>query len=527
MLVSVLMPTRKRPELALEAVRSFQKTTRRFNEIEFLFRLDDDDKGSGEKIREELRVGFPNEINYKILYGDRRRGYADLHLAVNDLCVIATGGWFLLFNDDALMTTENWDDVFFDLPPQVDKEFALLKFYDGYGEKEGDPAGINSWTLFPCIRRGYYDLLGHFSLQTHNDTWVELVHRPLGLFHYFPHIKIKHNRFLESGHNNDQIFQEGQRAYPETSPEFFSEKYARLRAQDIEDLRARITLRIKEELERSCLFVVYKCYYGEDFISESIEAVLPYADRVLVYLADRPFGEVERVTYQGREVVFPRPVDRIRGQLKALQEKYPAKSIFVYDEFSPDNRNHFKRIVEERILPFQGRPDYLIFQEPDQVWRKDQFEGALATFHQSGAPFGLCKQVELWREPKYRIPERQRWGTIFYNMNAFKNFPETGRDGSPIGQQCLVLPQVVHNLGFCVSQSSMYWKHLLAIAFAAKIEEAHPNPDWYENKWLSWDEWKNNRDLEISLGQEASIHYAHGYPIADLPESIRERFYGK
>jgi hypothetical protein len=527
MLVSVLMPTRRRPELALEAVRSFLRMTRRFNQVEFLFRLDDDDKGSGEKIREELRVGFPNEVNYKIIYGERRRGYADLHLAVNDLCEIATGEWFLLFNDDALMTTMNWDDVFFNLPPQVDPEFALLKFFDGYGEVEGDEAnGINSWTLFPCIRRGYYDLLKHFSLQTHNDTWVELVHRPLGLLHYFPQIKIKHNRFLESGENDDQVFRDGQKAYPETTPEFFSKKYAELRELDIAQIRSVIQKRIENELEESTIYVIYKCYYGEDFIKESVESVLPYVDRVLLYMADRPFGDVKQVEYKGKEVVFPRPIDNIIGVVAELQEKYGEKKIQYFDEYRPDNRDHLRYIVEERVLANFIRPDYLIYMEPDMVWRSDQFEGALATFHQSRAPYGLCKQVELWKEPKYRIPERQRWGVMFYNMNAFKEFPETGRDGSPVNQQCLVLPQLVHNLGFCVCVDHMYWKHLLAIAFAAPIEEAHPNPTWYEDKWLTWDEWKNNYDLEISLGHEKEIHYAHGYPIKDLPLSISKRFYG-
>ena len=79
----------------------------------------------------------------------------------------------------------------------------------------------------------------------------------------------------------------------------------------------------------------------------------------------------------------------------------------------------------------------------------------------------------------------------------------------------------VHNLGFCMSPQTMFWKHLLALGFCQKIKDSQPNENWYFDKWVGWNSNGNNKDLEITRGHESDIPYAVQYDKAELPEVLR------
>ncbi len=263
------------------------------------------------------------------------------------------------------------------------------------------------------------------------------------------------------------------------------------------------------------IYAVYRCLYGEDFIQASIRSIDPFVDKIFVFWDDTPWGDVTDVLYKGEIIKFPKKFDRVIERIKELNNP---KIELIYDH-QFNNFNQMQHFVNDIILPNYERPNTLFSIETDYVFEKDQLDSIFSELNRCDFSVVATSQVELWKSFNFRIPERpRRLGTILWNMKAFDKLPETGRHGEPYGV-IIRLDPYVHNLGFCVSETSMYWKHLTALAFSQKIGDSSPNPDWFEKKWKSWDFETNNKDLEISAGREADIPYAEIYK-GKLPEAI-------
>ena len=262
------------------------------------------------------------------------------------------------------------------------------------------------------------------------------------------------------------------------------------------------------------IYFIYRCLYGEDFIQQSILSVKDYADKILVFWTDTPFGNISEVIYKGITQPIPKPIDRILDRINELE----LPNLMTYYAHFPDPMNQVTVLINDYVLPNYEKPDLIIFLEPDMVWRKDQLELALKFIPDQ---ISYVKQVELWKTPQFRIPERaKRPGAIFYNMKNLSQVPPTGRDGCPAPvSRVPAIPTLIHNFGFCVSERNMLWKHMLALGFAKLIGDRVPNEDWYEKKWLSWDFETNNKNLEISRGREHWIPCAVPYT-DELPETI-------
>lgn len=156
-LVSLLLPTRGRVEKLEESLRSLEETVSCAADVEVLIRADEDDIATVQHLaisRYKFHVG--------VFVGPRHNGYADLHTYYNELCEFANGRFLFLWNDDATMVTEGWDLQL--ATHDVDKLcYVKSRIRDGRGR--------DRW-LFPIVHRSYYELLGHFSLSAHNDTYV-------------------------------------------------------------------------------------------------------------------------------------------------------------------------------------------------------------------------------------------------------------------------------------------------------------------------------------------------------------------
>lgn len=100
---SFLMPTRRRPELAIASINALRALATHPNTIEVLVRCDNDDKRAAKKIAKAcpfvtMRVG-------------KRHGSGRLHLYWNELAELAQGDWLVPWNDDAEMQTYGYDTV--------------------------------------------------------------------------------------------------------------------------------------------------------------------------------------------------------------------------------------------------------------------------------------------------------------------------------------------------------------------------------------------------------------------------------
>lgn len=200
MKVSWLCPSRNRPELLARSLVSLGT-----GDYELLVAIDKDEPQADEY----LDISKDGRVR---LYETPRYGYGQLHEYYNLLASKAHGDWIGLWNDDATMETANWLDI--------------IAQYD-----HTKPVALNIWSdgmdnLFPLISRKWYEIVGHFSRNTHADSWVQQMGERLGNQIHVPGIQIIHQ-----GENlHDQTHQEVRQVVRETSA-----KYRAMERERIED----------------------------------------------------------------------------------------------------------------------------------------------------------------------------------------------------------------------------------------------------------------------------------------------------
>lgn len=186
-LVSVLIPTRGRPKHLCEAIDSVYSLAQDKSLIEFILKIDDDYL---ETINVSNRLSAV--LPLKVVVSPRGNGYHDMHHWVNDMCAIATGDWLFLFNDDARMTTENWEQSLLQLvilrPGDNESRFDGNDVCSLVVHTEDRPQA----TEFMFVRRKVYEILGHYSLWEHCDAWMNSVMSSINSSFVFPSISIKH-----------------------------------------------------------------------------------------------------------------------------------------------------------------------------------------------------------------------------------------------------------------------------------------------------------------------------------------------
>ena len=275
------------------------------------------------------------------------------------------------------------------------------------------------------------------------------------------------------------------------------------------------------------IYAVYRCLYGEDFVQESINSIIDHVDKVFVFFTNKPWGRSRFVEYNDEIVVFPKKFDNVVDKIKSLNNE----KIHLIDQgihYVNEPWNVYTVLINNVVIPKYGKPDIFVMPEVDHVFADGDFKLALDEFRNSNYRVAKTRQIELWRTPCYRIPERTgRIGVVFWNMSCLNTLPATRGNANPNTEPMIensILSISVYNLGFMVSEKVMYWKHLTAMAFCTIIDDSRPNPSWLKEKWINWDFEKNNKDLEISVGWEHVIPKAIKYENCRLPLSILERF---
>lgn len=144
--ISVLCPTRGRPEKLRTSVASLLDNADNPGQAEILLAVDPD----------EAHLEFPEPA--LVWAAPRRYGYQSLHEYYNRLADRARGDWLMVWNDDAVMYTPGWDTVV------VNHEPAFL--FPGHN----GPMHCNGFPIWPAE---WTRLLGHVSLGAYVDTWMQ------------------------------------------------------------------------------------------------------------------------------------------------------------------------------------------------------------------------------------------------------------------------------------------------------------------------------------------------------------------
>ena len=164
--ISVLCPTRGRPERAINLYESFLKTQSGNNEI--LFCLQEDDP----KVND-----YPDEIRSRAIVVPPRSTASYW----NQLAQQSTGDLLTLMGDDVTFVNPGWDTRFLQVLDQYPDGIFMITPQDGRGNID-PPNPLPS--PHPTISRQWYEALGYFVFPGFHhyyvDMWLDTISVALG-----------------------------------------------------------------------------------------------------------------------------------------------------------------------------------------------------------------------------------------------------------------------------------------------------------------------------------------------------------
>lgn len=162
-LVSILIPSRGRPESLYKMIDKAYELAGDKSLVEFVLRIDLDDQETIECIDV-----FPPKWKIKVCVGERKEGYDSLHEYYQDCANMAIGDWLWIFNDDVEILSENWEQNLLRL--------CCMNGWVGVTDvcllsvREREAA---AWThAFCLVRRKAWEIMGKFSRSPLIDEWL-------------------------------------------------------------------------------------------------------------------------------------------------------------------------------------------------------------------------------------------------------------------------------------------------------------------------------------------------------------------
>ncbi len=204
-MISVLLPSRGRPEKLRKSIGSLLDGAHARSEVEILVATDPDD----ETMALASLLDLPPQVH--VYQAPERFGYARLHEYVNYLAGVARGDWLMLWNDDAYMGTSGWDGVISDC------KLSQCLFMDAVYPCQGERGNI-----FPVWPRAWTRETGYVSLSPNIDVWISEVAIRAGCMSRIP-VRAVHERAHEEDGTADQTHLDGRAAMGEgNDPEYHS-----------------------------------------------------------------------------------------------------------------------------------------------------------------------------------------------------------------------------------------------------------------------------------------------------------------
>lgn len=164
-MISLLCPTRGRPDRAVQFLQSVLDTQDNDNEI--IFGLQNDDPKLAE---------YPVEITSRAIYFDP----VCTVFYWNKMAQLAKGDMLTLIADDVIMRTKGWDTMFSNAAKQYEDDIYLITTQDGRSVGQS-PNHLP--TPHPTISRKWFETLGYFTFpglfHYYADTWNASIARKL------------------------------------------------------------------------------------------------------------------------------------------------------------------------------------------------------------------------------------------------------------------------------------------------------------------------------------------------------------
>lgn len=193
-IISVLIPTRKRSKLVERSVRSLLCNANTASQIEIMIAYDLDDAESKEYFASSQwksmieSFGATSQVFETPVWG-----YNALHTYYNFLAEKSKGQWLLIWNDDALMKSPGWDTHV-----EANKDFVglLHMITENYRSK---------FALFPLIPRTWIELFGYVG-EIPVDSWIHHICMEAQAIKIIEPVTY-HDRYDMTGNNLDETYQ--------------------------------------------------------------------------------------------------------------------------------------------------------------------------------------------------------------------------------------------------------------------------------------------------------------------------------
>ena len=192
--IAILLPTRGRTALLTRSVISLVNRAHNLSSIEFILGFDNDDTVGLTHWEKSLQPLLDERnVAYTMIKFDRL-GYHNLHKYCNTMCKHADADWTVIWNDDAVMESQNWDR-------EITKhtgEFKLLAFHTHRD---------HPYSIFPITPIEWHETLGYLSGHSLSDAWLSQLAYMIDIFERIP-VWVTHDRCDLSGNNHDSTYKE-------------------------------------------------------------------------------------------------------------------------------------------------------------------------------------------------------------------------------------------------------------------------------------------------------------------------------
>lgn len=190
-MISLILPTRKRPDNIRRFVTSALETAKNPKNIEFCFYIDNDDEAS-KQVLEELKC--------KYVQGER----IVLSQMWNEAYKLATGDILGHMGDDIIFRSKDWDEYLENTFKKFDDRILFAFGDDGYWHSGFGTHGF--------IHRNWVETIGYFVppyfSSDFNDTWLNDVAKGIERWVYIPEIYTEHMHYIFQKSAKDETYQE-------------------------------------------------------------------------------------------------------------------------------------------------------------------------------------------------------------------------------------------------------------------------------------------------------------------------------
>lgn len=180
-LISILLPTRNRPDFMEKMIFSAVDLAKDKGNIEFILYMDFDDHESHKKLS-EIHLKFPYVTG---IMGSRTPSGHHVNLSImwNECYRMSKGSIAMHAGDDIIFRTQDWDQIVRDKFNEYDDKIVFVYGNDGNPDYRNEDNTRSVFGTHGFLHRNWVKTVGYFVppyfTSDYNDTWLNEVARTI------------------------------------------------------------------------------------------------------------------------------------------------------------------------------------------------------------------------------------------------------------------------------------------------------------------------------------------------------------